>query len=107
MRTNEDGFSLLELSIVVAVILIIAAISVPNLLRSRMLAKEASIISDLDTLNHELEAYWMTCGTYPKSLAELESNAGGCAASSATTDGTEGTATSEIKGGPNQQENTS
>ncbi len=78
MTHEQQGFSLLELMIVVALILILVSISVPNLSRSRMLAREASVIVALDTLNNELEAHWMTCGGYPSSLADLESAAGGC-----------------------------
>jgi len=42
--TKAKGFSLIELLIVVAIILIIAAIAIPNLLRSRMLANQAAAV---------------------------------------------------------------
>ena len=47
---KEKGFSLIELLIVVAIILIIAAIAVPNLLRSRMAANESSAAAGLRTI---------------------------------------------------------
>jgi type IV pilus assembly protein PilA len=50
MRRKQKGFSLIELLIVVAVILVIAAVAIPNLLRSRMSANEASAISSMRTI---------------------------------------------------------
>jgi type IV pilus assembly protein PilA len=71
MRTKQKGFSLIELLIVVAIILIIAAIAIPNLLRSKMAANEASAVGSVRTLNTACVSYSTTYGTYPTTLANL------------------------------------
>jgi type IV pilus assembly protein PilA len=65
MRNREKGFSLIELLIVVAIILIIAAIAIPNLLRSKMASNEASAVASMRTYNTSIVAYQTTYATDP------------------------------------------
>jgi type IV pilus assembly protein PilA len=76
MRKPEKGFSLIELLIVVAIIMIIAAISIPNLLRSRMAANEASAVGSVRTINVAAFQYQSTYGAFPSALAQVGTTAG-------------------------------
>ena len=67
---KQKGFSLIELLIVVAIILIIAAIAIPNLMRSKMAANEASAVAPLRTINTGEVTY---NNTYPGTFASLTS----------------------------------
>ena len=73
MRNKQKGFSLIELLIVVAIILIIAAIAIPNLIRSRMAANEASSVATLRTLTTAFVTYNSTYGNgLPPTLNDLK-----------------------------------
>jgi type IV pilus assembly protein PilA len=86
---KQKGFSLIELLIVVAIILIIAAIAIPNLLRARIAANEASAVSSLRTINTAQVTYTTTYPTigYASTLAILGPADAGCTAGPASTNG--------------------
>jgi type IV pilus assembly protein PilA len=69
---KQKGFSLIELLIVVAIILIIAAIAIPNLMRARIAANESSAASGVRTINTAEVSYFSTYQAgYAPTLAAL------------------------------------
>ena len=70
---KQKGFSLIELLIVVAIILIIAAIAIPNLLRARIAANESASVSAIRTINTAEVTYATSFPTkgYSDTLAVL------------------------------------
>jgi prepilin-type N-terminal cleavage/methylation domain-containing protein len=70
---NKKGFSLLELLIVVAIILIIATIAIPSLLRSRQAANESAAVATLRTLNTAEVTYAAAGGGLYGTMAGLVS----------------------------------
>jgi type IV pilus assembly protein PilA len=78
-QENSAGFSLIELLIVVAIILIIAAIAIPNLLKARMAANESAAVSSIHGINTAEIAYSSTNPTigFSASLTVLGPAGGG------------------------------
>jgi prepilin-type N-terminal cleavage/methylation domain-containing protein len=78
MNKKQKGFSLIELLIVVAIILIIAAIAIPNLLRSRMAANEASAVGSIRTINTAAISFNSSYGNgFPTTLAQIGTTGSG------------------------------
>jgi len=84
MKKRDEGFSLIELLIVVAIILIIAAIAIPNLMKSKMAANQSSAVASLRTINTSEVTYSSTYNQgFSSSLAQLAPPSSGSASSSA------------------------
>jgi len=84
MKKRDGGFSLIELLIVVAIILIIAAIAIPNLLKSKMAANQASAVASLRTMNTSEVTYSSTYNEgFTSTLLQLGPPSGGAATSAA------------------------
>ena len=83
---REFGFSLIELLIVIAIILIIRAVAMPKLSKSRMYAQEMAAVQAIKTIHTAEVQYYSTYGKYAESLAALGPPTSGAAGPKAASD---------------------
>jgi type IV pilus assembly protein PilA len=99
MKRRDKGFSLIELLIVVTIILIISAIAIPNLMRSKMSANETAAVGALKALTESAVMYSNSYGGFPHTISNLGPSSGSPATSSAAADLIDSSLATGVKSG--------
>lgn len=68
-RKNQDGFTLMEMLIVVTIIGILSAIILPRFITSSAAAKQSAYEAERQTINSQLELYYFHFGEYPSAMS--------------------------------------
>ncbi len=71
MNRNNSGFTLVEIMIVVLIIALLASIAIPNILRARINAHDASAQATLKAIGTSMETYLTTNNAYPTTITAL------------------------------------
>jgi general secretion pathway protein G len=74
IRRSEDGFTLVELMVVMLIIGILAAVAIPSFVAAIKSAKEASLKEDLHVMRDAIDSYTMDKNKAPQSLDDLVQN---------------------------------
>ena len=99
MNRRQRGFSLIELLIVVTIILIISAIAIPKLTRSKMSANETAAVGALKALTESAVMYSNSYGGFPHAISNLGPSSGSPVSSSAAADLIDSTLAAGVKSG--------
>lgn len=67
----KRGFTLVEIMIVVALVIILITLAVPNILRSRVIANEGAALGNLKAINNGCQLYHVNNETYPSNLSDM------------------------------------
>jgi len=70
-NSESRGFTLVEIMIVVAIVVVLASLSAPNLLRARVNANEGAALANLRTINNACQLYHINNDTFPSGLSDL------------------------------------
>ena len=67
----KKGFTLVEIMIVVAIVIVLVTLAIPNILSSRRVANEGAAIANLRTINNSCQLYNIDKETFPDTLEEI------------------------------------